>query len=317
MVSADEIINSLIPIIVVDNNGVIISSNALFKSLTKKLKRSSHIFDIVDKDTINFPLEIGLHFAIFNNSVEQAKDIKIEVIQYNDEYNVVIFFLNNLSHHYITSEVFFYKFNSEIRTVLNEIITPLLLLGKTNLNPKQNKFYKMIKKSSFGLIELLDGILEYTNLLRNGQLSLTEISIEELLLECCKISLPNEIKTKIIINDDVDSNYIGDKQKLQFIILEIIKAILNGKHYDKEIITINVEKYKTEKDYDYIKFILHSNLGITLKQDIFDEKILIQENESLKIRPIVCKKFCNLMEGNIISDEKSITVGIKLKILSV
>lgn len=115
----------------------------------------------------------------------------------------------------------------EIRTPLNGIMGMSEILQNTTLDQEQADYLKLIKQSSNNLLEIIDKILNYSQIDANMiKLEPVPIDLREICEECYQLSAPNAEEKQLDFSfdypDSCERNFLGDPLRLRQIFLNLI-----------------------------------------------------------------------------------------------
>ena len=205
---------------------------------------------------------------------------------------------------------FLINMSHEIRTPMNTIIGfSEALLNENNLTLDiVKKDMKNIKEASSSLLDLLNNILDISNL-ESGDNSLIEndYNLENLVFEINSLIpskiLNKEIKFSIDLNEDLPKSYYGDYYKLFKILTNILINAIEHTNYGEVKLSIdgNIEEDKLNFTF------LISNTGHAMLVESFEKNfedfVKLEETgesiDSIKLNLIIAKQLINIMGGNI------------------
>lgn len=180
---------------------------------------------------------------------------------------------------------FLSKMSHELRNPMNSIIGMAHLLSETATTQQQKNYLSVLKRSSAGLLEMLNCLLDFSSL-ESGKLRLEKIkfNLYEVLERCLDLAVMNAQanKTELMLDiaEDVPLHVVGDPIRIQQIIFNLlgnaVKFTKNG------TVTLQVQAV-ARKDRRVIKFsVIDTGIGIELERlnQIFEP--FVQENVSIK-----------------------------------
>jgi PAS domain S-box-containing protein len=155
----------------------------------------------------------------------------------------------------------------EIRTPLNGIVGLTDLVLHTDLEARQRKFLELVDQSSDLLSNIIDDILDYSNL-ESGELSLQEFPFDlRELVELSVESFANRVEEKGLeftssIDSDIPNSLEGDSNRLRQALVSLIGNAV--KFTDRESIDLRVDmQRKTEDRVGLLFTISDTGIGIS------------------------------------------------------
>lgn len=212
--------------------------------------------------------------------------------------------MNNPAHYFLAS------LSHELRTPLNGIVGYSQLLANTELNSTQQEYVRSLNKSCLNLVELINDILDYS------QLSVNKMEVHE---ECFSIrevisQVENTLNYKIlaknqtcafVVEKEVPQYIVTDKKKLTQILINLLS---NANKYTQSggRIILRIEY----RGGNIIISVEDNGKGIEKKHisRIFEEFYRTDDNsieEGYGLGLSICKKLSHLLNGDItIQSEK-------------
>jgi len=215
-------------------------------------------------------------------------------------------FISNMSH--------------EFRTPLNGIIGMTQILKDTNLSKEQKFCVNNIEKCNYDLLGIVNDILDYSKL-DNGslELDLKPFSIKNCIESSIDINISKIRETNnnvsYHIDDDVPEFILGDHQRLKQIFINLLNNSLKfTKNGSIKILVHSLNQSSKSADYNLLEFeVIDTGLGIPkeLIPKLF--KPFVQASNSYRegtgLGLVICKKLCNLMDGDITIKTSEINKG--------
>ena len=145
-----------------------------------------------------------------------------------------------------TKADFLANMSHEIRTPMNSIVSMSYLIRESKLDEMQNKHILSIQSASNNLLQLLNDILDYSKI-EASRLEINNInfSLLEVLNNVSNIAQvkanEKELKFSITYDKEINTNLIGDEQRLSQILTNLLSnAIKFTKHGKVELIVTQV-----------------------------------------------------------------------------
>ncbi len=198
----------------------------------------------------------------------------------------------------------------EIRTPLNGISGFTQMLLDTNLSENQKEYLDLIKESSFKLLRVINDILDFSKIAA-GRLEFDNVSfsIKDAIKKSISISEPTakdkNLRILTEISDSIPETVIGDSERLQQVILNLLSNSLKFSE-DSDII-ITVKPLKQNEERIKLEFRIKDNgIGIVdeVKRTLFQP--FHQGDSSFSRRfggsglgLAICKNLVEMMNGEI------------------
>lgn len=229
---------------------------------------------------------------IFNQKLIQARDIA-ERATFAKSY-----FLANMSH--------------EIRTPLNGIIGSTELLKQQVINEENKELIATLQSCSHLLLNIINDVLDVSKI-EAGQLSLSHAPFQikhcvnsVVLINIAQMkTLGKQLAIDYTIDEQIEDNVIGDKNRLKQILLNLISNAV--KFTSEGSIHINVRKEGTTADKQILTFeISDTGIGIAEKNipllfQPFTQVMQINQKQfgGTGLGLSICKKLVEMMGGKI------------------
>lgn len=140
----------------------------------------------------------------------------------------------------------------EIRTPLNSIIGFSKLLLKTSLNPQQLDYLSNIRKSSEGLLTLVNDVLDLSKI-EAGRLVLdyTTLNIQETVEEVLQVLAPSAhdkgLELLPIIYSDVPRLLLGDPLRIKQVLTNLIGNAIKFSDTGNVVVRVSADQLETHK----------------------------------------------------------------------
>lgn len=321
-----------IPLFIIkcDKDGKILYLNKyiLDDSKFSDLKEYTNINEFLKEDILNNVSKKSFIITTSNNIL----DINVNVNPVEDYF---LIFVNSNYKCYEIKNSFIANITHEIRTPLNAIIGITTLMQDTKLDEDQAVYIEMLTESNGNLMNIIDNILDYSNLESNKlKLYPESFYLKDCIDEIHSVLAEQVTNNKInmsyeIINTDECLDYsefiITDKLRLQQIFINLYTNSLKQINSKQ---TINTKIYLKSLDFvplktDFLKTFLNEDNLCYLYVEINDNCIYTEDifnhysqlfnnfntviNEGLGLGVLIAKNLCKLMHGDIqINNEKGI-----------
>ena len=207
-------------------------------------------------------------------------------------------------------ETFLAKMSHEIRTPMNSIVGITNLLAKVVFeNQKHNEYVHAIKQNSDKLLNIINDVLDYSNLEQEGIDIKNEIYSVSTLFNSLIDSYQHEanqrsISMRFFIEPDVNEQQRGDVTYISRVLANLISNSIKFTQDGEIIIAACIEQ---QADASFLIFkVIDTGVGISddKKNKIFDTFVQLDDNELVKnsgtgLGLPICKKIVDLLGGKI------------------
>ena len=207
------------------------------------------------------------------------------------------------------------RVSHELRTPLNSIISLISLISGTNLTQEQERYLELLSEASFGLLKLVNDILDIS-CLENGVLKLNNTIFHA---ETCIKKVVEIVKYKAVekninlsfkIDDGIPDFITGDPGRIKQILINLVYNSIKFSETNSDITTI-VKKVPCKNNNNSKKIKLLFNVvdsGSGIKPENFESIFNcyntargtnIENNEGIGLGLSISKELVCLMGGDI------------------
>ncbi len=219
--------------------------------------RENHIFKLATGELVSIYRDITKDVEFKKELVQAKKTAEKEQKTRAD-------FMANMSH--------------ELRTPLNGIMMGNELLNMTRLDDEQTELSEIIQKSAENLLDIINAIMDMTNIELNRMIIREQnLNLEDLLRFSARIyenmAKQKNVEVRIMIDHLINHTYIGDPHRIRQIFMNLIHNAI--KFTDTGSVRISLNKYDGHIDlpegvirdeYDFIEFVVEDT-GIGIPED--------------------------------------------------
>jgi two-component system, NarL family, sensor histidine kinase BarA len=255
--------------------------------------------------------EINNSHAILQQQIDQATSELTQTMEALEIQNVELDLAKKraLSASKAKTE-FLANMSHEIRTPMNGVLGFTNLLLKTNLSKKQHDIVNTISKSATNLLEIINGILDYSKL-EYGKLEAetAPFNVAECFEEPVTLLSPSahdkNLELILLIYSDVPDILIGDETRIRQILVNLVNNAIKFTHQGEVIIRIMIDE--DDKARKILKFsISDTGIGISKKAQVTLFETFQQADSSTSrtyggtgLGLSISKKLAQSMDGDI------------------
>lgn len=211
---------------------------------------------------------------------------------------------------------FLANISMEVKTPMNGLLGMTYLLNETKLDHRQNNYVKLMQKSAFQMLELLNGIYDFSKI-EHSKLSLDQhlFDFRQVIRESNQhatfLIRDKNIDIRTYVDPSLTRFVIGDSGRIQQVIKSLLSAVLEN--CDKGVLSLSVD---ADESIGLTQVAISIDWGMSLKQeDILRIKnVLLQNthlNESIGLSLKLTRKLIMLMGGEITFREiDNVTTGV-------
>jgi two-component system, sensor histidine kinase len=231
-------------------------------------------------------------------------------IEYEEEHNKTKEQNKALINAHATKSRFLAKVSHELRTPMNGIMGMASILEETTLTDEQKECISAIMVSSNRLLKIINQILDFTKSENNNsKLYNQPFFLNQCIKDVIQINALNAQKKQLTltyeIDDNINDNLIGDSEKLEHILLNLIDNAI--KFTSKGSIHLRIQKQPTDSKRLKLLFsIKDTGIGIEKKltKNIFDAFTQVDDSRTREysgtgLGLAISKRIVELMGGNI------------------
>lgn len=156
----------------------------------------------------------------------------------------------------------------EIRTPMNAIVGMTEAALREDMSPDMRKYLKTVQSSAFGLLTLINDILDYSKI-EAGKLEIVNekfrtLSLINDLYEIVKARNNGKLQINMDIPDDLPSQFIGDSVRLKQVMINFCTNAI--KYTDEGSVDIRIRCEKIDDKHSKLRFSVRDT-GIGIKQE--------------------------------------------------
>jgi signal transduction histidine kinase len=326
-------------IVVLNKQGMVLKSDDLLFEIPKKIPISifhpffETIISLIDLEYSEFTFNC-IHIDVNNvkksidvifNSGSNSENPFLIFIDFTDHYNnfqsiaqeknesVLSFHLSELKNQQLESEKNFK--NKFLANVSHDLKTPiwglkffLNFLDKTALTEVQLDYVNTLKETTNHIHHLVEDLLDLSKI-ESGQMSIVNdtFSLKEQINNLVAITKPKieekKLAFKVIIEDIITDQLIGDKVRLNQILINLIDNSI--KFTKKGTITLELKVKSSDSDFLMLQFIVKdtgSGIEASQKSDVFQSFKKLHNSkkiEGLGLGLSIVSNLVELMDGKI------------------
>ena len=274
----------------------------------KHLKDPSHKYDLL----VRYTHKKGHTIWVYCRGVivRNQEGIPIKMIGTHTDVTELKLAEEKIERLFLAKNSFIASISHELRTPISGIMGLTSILLKNVENEKHVNFLRQINKSSTQLLTLVNDILDYSRMDHNKNISLSyeNFSIEEVIndtIDMCKshdyyAGIPIKLKM-----NSANQNVCADKTRFIQILSNIITNAIKFTEKGHISVIFDCDIMSDDKIKATIK-VVDTGVGIpkSKQKNLFVEFYQVEDhknksNTGVGLGLAICKKLCNLMNGNI------------------
>ena len=253
-----------------------------------------------------------------NKLVRSQEELEIEVEERTADLQEALYKAKKANS---TKEEFLTNMSHEVRTPMNGIIGILNLLSNTNITEKQMEYIDAIRTSSKALLNIINDILDFTNI-EAGKINFEYVPFNlKDLTEDIVISLRSNINKSISLDFEWKAGsfeyVVSDPWRMSQIISNLVNNAI--KFTNEGFVKVSIEKkVLSDDDCEYTISIEDSGIGIPEEkmQAIFEKFGQVEDHSFRKfggagLGLAICSELLKIMGGSKIEVSSEVGVGSK------
>lgn len=203
----------------------------------------------------------------------------------------------------------------EIRTPLNAVLGAAQLLEKTDPNPVQQKYIRMIRSSGEALLGVINDILDFSKI-EAGRMELTSVSfsLDEMLARLAVMMSvtvgEKDVEMVVQVDSAVRRQVVGDPVRLQQVLINLISNAIKFTESGEVVLSLELEEVDAEGRQKLRFAVRDTGMGMSLMQQTRIFNAFSQADAS------ITRRFGGTGLGLVICNSTLGLMGARLQVLS-
>lgn len=249
--------------------------------------------------------------AIFFDKYDTTPYTMVEKFVLSEMVNAIMAYINKINAENLNKAKtrFISTMSHEIRTPMNVIIGMTEVALREEMSPEVRKCLKTVQSSAFGLLELINDILDWSKV-ESGKIDIVPekyyvLSMVNDVYEMVKVRNNNKLVLKMHVDEDMPAVLFGDMLRIKQVMINFCTNSI--KYTDKGNVDIYISSEKIDDERCMLRFsVKDTGIGIRTEDmgKIFQsfEQVdpeINHHKEGTGLGLSICKQLVDLMEGNV------------------
>lgn len=285
-----------------------------FNRAAPSLMDPNHTLQVRKRDGESFPAMISLvpvelrgetHVVAVVHDLSQQKQVEQTLADAKEKAESAsrakTEFVANMSH--------------EIRTPLNAVLGAAQLLEKTEHNPDQQRYIRMIRSSGEALLGVINDILDFSKI-EAGRMELAPVhfDLDEVLARIAVMmavhSAEKDIELVVRVEPAVGRHLLGDPLRLQQVLLNLVSNAIKFTQEGEVVLVVEVAATDADGQQTLRFSVRDTGIGMTLQQQTRIFEAFSQADAS------ITRRFGGTGLGLVISSKIVALMGSRLRVIS-